>query len=484
MNPQSENEPTPTPDAAAAQPVDPAQPLDPAHSLDPAQSPASAAHPPFSSPYAPPYVGDYSQYGYAAPYAAQQQGGFGQQYPVAWGAPTPPPAVAKQPSTARRMAVAAVAGAVVAGTVVGITVAETVGRQTNGSPTAAGNGSTTTPFGNGSSGGGSTPGTGQFPFGSNGGTSNPGTSTDSQGKATAAQEVGVVDIDTDLGYQDAAAAGTGLVLTSNGEILTNNHVIDGSTTIKATVVATGKTYTAKVVGTSPTKDIAVIQLQGASGLKTANLGDSSSVKVGDAITGVGNAGGVGGVPSAAKGKVEALNRTITASDEDGSSSEKLSGVIVTNAPIEPGDSGGPLYNSSNQVIGVDTAASSSGQTAGFAIPINTALSVAHQIESGVATSSIHIGYPGFLAVTIEPASLSGTSRPVLQQAIPGGPAAKAGLTAGDTITSVDGTAVNTAAQLKTLISAHKPGTSVRVGYLDRSGASHTVTVTLTTGPAD
>ena len=145
----------------------------------------------------------------------------------------------------------------------------------------------------------------------------------SSAKASSAQQVGVVDIYTQQKYNSAAAAGTGMVLTSSGDVLTNNHVIEGSTSITVRIVATGKSYTAKVVGTAPSKDVALLHLVNASGLTTANLGDSGTVSVGDAVTGVGNAGGVGGTPSAASGKVTALHRAITASDESGSNAERL-----------------------------------------------------------------------------------------------------------------------------------------------------------------
>src|SRR6201994_2103872 len=175
---------------------------------------------------------------------------------------------------------------------------------------------------------------------------------------------GLVDVVSTLGDQNATAEGTGMVLTSTGEILTNNHVIDGATSIKVTDIGNGKTYTATVVGYDATKDIAVLQLQDASGLPTISLGDSSSVTVGSKVTALGNAGGKGGTPSVATGTVTALNQSITASDEGGGSSEQLSGLIETNADIQPGDSGGPLVNSSGQIIGMDPAASSSGSQAG------------------------------------------------------------------------------------------------------------------------
>ncbi len=194
---------------------------------------------------------------------------------------------------------------------------------------------------------------------------------------------GLVDVNTTLGYQQEQAAGTGIVLTSNGVILTNNHVIDGATSIQVTDVGNQKTYTASVVGYDRTKDIAVLQLHNASGLQTARLANSSNASVGQQVVGVGNAGGTGGTPSAAGGTVTALNQSITASDEGDGTSEQLSGLIQTNANIQPGDSGGALVDTSGQVLGVDTAASDgysfqyNGQSSGnqgFAIPINTALS--------------------------------------------------------------------------------------------------------------
>ena len=151
---------------------------------------------------------------------------------------------------------------------------------------------------------------------------------------------GLVDINTTLGYQQEQAAGTGIVLSSNGVILTNNHVIDGATSISVTDIGNHKTYTASVVGYDRTKDIAVLQLHNASGLQTATLGNSSNASVGENVVGVGNAGGTGGTPSAAGGTVTALNQSITASDDGDGTSEQLSGLIETNADIQPGDSGG------------------------------------------------------------------------------------------------------------------------------------------------
>src|SRR5580704_7270927 len=175
---------------------------------------------------------------------------------------------------------------------------------------------------------------------------------------------GLVDVTSTLGYQGATAMGTGIVLTSNGEILTNNHVVNGATSISVTDIGNGKTYKATVVGYDESQDIAVLQLSGASGLTTASTGDSSTVGVGDSVVALGNAGGVGGTPAVAPGSVTALNQAITATDEGSGSSEQLTGLIETNAGIQAGDSGGPLVNSHGQVIGIDTAASTNYQFGG------------------------------------------------------------------------------------------------------------------------
>ena len=228
----------------------------------------------------------------------------------------------------------------------------------------------------------------------------------------------LVDVVSTEGDQGAVAAGTGIVLTSNGTVLTNNHVIRGATSIKVTDVGNGRTYTAKVVGYDASRDVAVIQLQNASGLTTASLGDSSSVRSGDSVTALGNAGGKGGTPSVATGTVAALNQSITASDEgSGVNSEQLTGLIETNANIQPGDSGGALVNSYGQVIGMNTAASSgaqfqsqSGQAAvqAYAIPIDHAESIATQIEAGQGSSTVHIGATAFLGIESDGSS-SGSS---------------------------------------------------------------------------
>jgi S1-C subfamily serine protease len=311
--------------------------------------------------------------------------------------------------------------------------------------------------------------------------------------ATSAEDIGVVDITTVLDYGEGAAAGTGVVLTSSGEILTNNHVIDGATKITATVVATGRSYAATVMGTDPTDDIAVLRLSGASGLATARLATPAqvaAVAVGDAVTAVGNAGGRGGTPTAASGNVVALGRDITASDENGTDAERLTGLIEVNAAVQAGDSGGPLY-ADGAVIGIDTAASTSGRgrvattaadtvSAGFAIPLTTATAIAGRIVAGEQSSTIHQGNPAFLGVQLP----DGTDDTAVSGVVRGSPAAAAGLRAGDTITAVDGVPIDHPDALSDALAGHRPQDRVTVGWTDAAGASHTATVTLTTGPAD
>jgi S1-C subfamily serine protease len=361
-------------------------------------------------------------------------------------------------------------------------------------------------LGNGGSGGGVGPygqlpgGTGQGGTGQ-GGTGQSGGSTEGSGGPSNVSAIAgkvspaLVDINTSLGYQGGRAAGTGIVLTSDGEILTNNHVIDGATKISVTDVGNGKTYAATVTGYDKSHDIAVLRLTNAHGLTTAKIGNSSKVSVGQPVVAVGNAGGTGGTPSSAGGSVIALHQTITASDEGGGSSEQLSNVIRINADVEPGDSGGSLVNTSGEVVGIDTAASSSltaqssaSGSQAFAIPIADATSIAAQIESGQASSSIHIGTTAFLGVTTSApsdnpyGSGSATSGAQVSGVLAGGAAAQAGLAAGDVITSVNGQPVDSAEALSAAIAAHHPGDKMTVAWTDTTGQSHSATVVLRSGP--
>ncbi len=399
---------------------------------------------------------------------------------------------------------------------------------------------------------------------------------------------GLVDVNTVLGLEGARAAGTGIVLSSDGEVLTNHHVVEGATSITVNDKGNGKTYTAGVVGYDATHDIAVLKLNDASGLQTAKTGDSDQVKLGDQVVGIGNAGGVGGTPSFAAGQVTGLNQAITATDENGQDPENLTGLIQTNADIQAGDSGGPLANASGEVVGVDTAGSGGnnggqgrpGQTAattgsaasatlaasgdgsgndnpgfgpgngfgdgsgngfgdgsgngsgngfgdgsgngsgngfgdgsgngsgngfgdgpgngsgdgsgngsgngsgttteGYAIPINDALDIAQQIESGKATDTVHIGASALLGISV--VATPGTTGAVVGDVVAEGNADDAGISAGDVITSFAGHAVDSPDALSSLLNNEHPGNKVEVGWVDQSGQSHKATIELITGP--
>lgn len=314
----------------------------------------------------------------------------------------------------------------------------------------------------------------------------PGTVTSAPGapddvSAIAAKvDPAVVDIDDLFGYQQAAGAGTGIVLTADGLVLTNNHVIDGATTIQAIDQGNGKTYTATVVGYDASSDIALLQLKGAAGLATATLGDSSTVTVGEPIVGIGNAEGVGGTPSAAGGSVTALDQDVSIGDDMYGTVTTLNGLIQINSDILPGDSGGPLVTADGTVIGIDTAAATDQEQAtdtyeGEAIPINTAKAIVATIESGHGTSTVHVGETAALGLLMQGTQVGGV--------IPGGAAAAAGVQAGDQITSVGGHDVTTGQALHSVMLGYRPGQSVTLGWTDPSGAGHQATVTLGTGPA-
>jgi S1-C subfamily serine protease len=450
----------------------------------------------------------YGQPGYGQPGYGQPgygQPGYGQpgygQYPWSgYGTPPPPPRSGFG-RTLAYVAVAVLAAAAGAGAAVALNHSGTPSSSAN-SP-LNGNGSQSNPFGNANPFPSSGSGSGNS--GGSGGTNTGGGSLNAS--ALAAQvDPGIVDVSSNLKYSQATAQGTGMVISSSGLVLTNNHVIDQATSVSATLVTSGKTYTAKVVGYDSTDDVALLQLEGASNLKTVTLSNSSKAKVGQAVLALGNAGGRGGLPSTAQGTIQALNQSIEASDSGAGTTEKLHGMIETNAPIEQGDSGGPLVNGSGQVVGMDTAANSSSSgfggysaaTTGFAIPISTAISIADNINAGKASSTVHLGLAGFMGVNVGDASnptqcqsggdgfggVGGFSSPVssgalICQAYPNSPATSAGLTSGDVITSVNGTTISSANGLTNETANSHAGDQFAIKYVDQYGAKHSTTVTLT-----
>jgi S1-C subfamily serine protease len=321
--------------------------------------------------------------------------------------------------------------------------------------------------------------------------------SDNPSGSTGATPVGtVVDINTSQQVLGAdglrpLGAGTGMVLTADGEILTNNHVVEGASSIQVTIPGHGSS-TATVVGVDPTDDVALLQLNSASGLATVTLGDSSTVQVGDPITAIGNAFGRGGPPTSTTGTVAAVHRSITARDPSGNNSERLDDVIQIAADVHPGDSGGAVLNAQGQVVGIITAgpSNSSGNGTGFAIPINNAIGIVNEIRAGHGSSEILLGERGFMGVAVQavdPAAaaqlgLGDTSGVLVAGVEPGSPAAKVGMTAPAVIRSIDGQAINTTEELGAAIHSKVPGEQIQVTWIDQQG-QHSATVTLSPGPA-
>ena len=442
----------------------------------------------------------YGQAGYGHPGYGQPgygQPGYGQPWGYGYGAPPPPQHGSRAGKILAYVAVAVLAAGAGAGAAVSLNHSSNTGNSSS-SPNFGdgnGNGQGSNPFGNGIGGAGNGSGS------SNSGSLNV---QALQNKVDPA----VVDVTSQLKYNQATAEGTGMVISSDGLVLTNNHVIDQATSVSATLVESGRTYTAKVVGYDSTDDVGLLKLVGASGLKTVSLGNSSGVKVGNDVLALGNAGGRGGLPSTAQGTVQGLDRTIEASDDGANTTETLHHMLETDAPIQEGDSGGPLVNAAGQVIGMDTAANaSSGSgsegpgeggapsagTTGFAIPINNASTIAKQIAAGHASSTVHIGLGGFMGVGVGDRSnahpctsgVGGSSgqAPVgsgaeICQVYPDTPAASSGLSTGDVITSVDGHAVSSAGSLTSLMAGGHPGDRVTIRYVDLKGAQHTTSFPL------
>jgi len=343
-------------------------------------------------------------------------------------------------------------------------------------------------------------------------------------------EPGLVDITSMLKYQDETAEGTGMILSSSGLVLTNNHVIDGATEVRASLVDDGRTYTARVIGYDTKDDVALLKLTGAPRLATVSFGNSSQVQIGAAILALGDAEGKGGV-TPSPGDISALDRSIQATDEGSGQIENLNDMMQTDAPIEQGDSGGALANSSGQVIGMITAAltaspGQSGGTTGFAIPINRALQIARQIAAGRSTSRVYIGVPGFLGVVVPqdnsanprqqaagerraesaqggsnragaagqacvadgqepgvPSKIAPVHVGALVLGVLCGTAAQARLAPGDVITSVNGQTVTTPDSLTAITAKYRAGAVVRVGWQGPGGARHTTPIRLGKGPA-
>ncbi|MEV6901227.1 S1C family serine protease [Amycolatopsis sp. NPDC051372] len=297
----------------------------------------------------------------------------------------------------------------------------------------------------------------------------------------------VVDIDVELGLEGGGAAGTGIVLSDDGLVLTNNHVVEGATSMHVTDVGNGRGYDATVLGYDRSHDIALLKLKDASGLVTASLGESGAVKIGDGVVAIGNAGGLGGPPSASPGKVTALGRQVTAADEITGATETLTGLLQVDADIQSGDSGGPLADEQGRVIGVDTAANAGyvfdeglRPHEGFAIPIATATDIAHHILAGQSSETIHIGPSAFVGLTVVDGG-NGTGA-LIKSVVAGGPAAKLGLKANLLVVGIDDKPVTSATALIALMDTHHPGDKLRVTVAGQGGKTATVTLVPVSGP--
>jgi S1-C subfamily serine protease len=470
--------------------------------------------PPYGQPpYGQPPYGQppYGQPPYGQPPYGQPP--YGQQPP--YGTPQGPPRRSRGLRSAA--AILVIAAAALAGAGVSRVVSS------SGQPVNSASGGTTPTTGggsgsSGSSGGGlfgGNSGGSPFPFG-NGGSGSSGSGSGSSEGAGGPSDVAaiaskvspaLVDVNVTFNYQDVQGAGTGIVLTSNGLVLTNNHVVDEATKVTVTDVGNGKTYPATVLGYDKTHDVALLKLQGASNLQTAKLAGSGA-SVGEAVVAIGNAGGTGGTPTSAGGSITALGQAITANDELSGGSEQLSGLIETNANIEAGDSGGPLVNVAGQVVGMDTAASqsftfSAQGNQGFAIPISEAWTIAKEIQSNHGTATIHVGPTAFIGLQISPngsssfgfgsgsGSGSGFSfgqTPTsvngldVSNVVGGTPAQKVGIAAGDVVTKFAGHTITSDGQLTALLVPYHPGQTATITWVTPAGASHTATITLASGP--
>jgi S1-C subfamily serine protease len=334
----------------------------------------------------------------------------------------------------------------------------------------------------------------------------------------------VVDITATLGYSDETASGTGFFVDPrDGIVITNNHVIRGATSVTVTVPETQRSYQAQIVGADTSDDIAVLRIEPQPGVPSAPIGDSATVSVGSTVVAIGNRAGAGGPPVLAPGVITATDRTIAAADGASGFTETLHNMLQTTAKIQPGDSGGPLADSAGVVIGVDTAAGAGGPEAGYAIPINTAISAERQIVSGRPSPGIVIGVGGFLGVIVPsttapspqaqaaeerslgtdpagstpqtgclpteagagvPAAVAPVNSGALVDGVLCGTAADAaGLTAGDVIITADGHAVSSPDALTAIVNACQPGSVVEITWVSPTDATRTSRVRLDPAPA-
>jgi S1-C subfamily serine protease len=318
-------------------------------------------------------------------------------------------------------------------------------------------------------------------------------------------EPAVVSIDSHAvqssGGDFVEAAGTGMILTSTGEVLTNNHVVTGASSVTATLFGQTKSLPAHVIGTDPSRDLALVQIDNVNNLPTVSLGNSGQAQVGDDVLAIGNALALSGGPSVTQGIVSAENRSLSTQDDNGKT-ENLSGLLQTDAAINPGNSGGPLVNAQGQVIGMNTAvaASSQGnaptQNIGFAIAIDSVKPQLASLQQGgsggpgaaspAPTPAANKAYMGVSVQSVTPTlqqqdHLTPSAGALVGTVQAGSPADQGGLKANDVIVSLNGTPISTATDLTTALHPLNPGDVVKVGIY-RGTAQQTLSVTLGTNP--
>jgi S1-C subfamily serine protease len=314
---------------------------------------------------------------------------------------------------------------------------------------------------------------------------------------------GVVTISALDAFSEDRLSATGIVVDRAGEVLTNNHAVEGATSIMVQLGGVGRSYPAIVVGTSPSRDIAVLTVAGAEGFQPLAMAGSDELHPGSSIVVVGNQGP--GAPAASSGEVVGVGKRLAATDPVTEAPENLVGMIEMNVPVQPGDSGGPVLDASGQVVGMTTAGEEIADglvpaDAAYAIPIAVALGVAGQIEAGLDGPGLVLGAPAFLGVEAEtynqvveagpppvlallsdqqPQPASGA---LILRVVSGSPAAMAGMRAGDVIVRLAAARVNSLASLVTSLEDLHPGSHVEVCWVDPSGNSASAIVDLAAGP--
>lgn len=328
-----------------------------------------------------------------------------------------------------------------------------------------------------------------------------------QAAVAAAVNPAMVHLTTRTRAFGQVTAGSGIVLTADGQVLTSHHVIKGAEEVSAVSVATGAQFEATVLGYDSTADIALLSLAGAEGLPTARLGRSAQLRVRDEVLALGNAGGVGGTPTATPGRITALDSTVVALDAADFSRKALRGMVEIQAPVSSGQSGGALADRQAAVVGVVTASSGAGGpepaplapapgessvpsastspapvepagAGGYAVPIDTAMRVVEQIRSGIPGETVHIGPTATLGVLTSDAPPGGARVDI---AVYGLPAYTAGIRDGETIVALDDRPVDSSLALRTAIDRRHPHETVRLRVVGTDGVDRVVGVELGLG---